>query len=87
MHLVRTSLKSSDQIMQEIIRALKLTRVPFKQVSPFLVRCGRVALRFDMQISQTDQAESAYMVRIQRTTGDVVSFRELCARIAAEMQV
>jgi len=86
-HLVRSSLKSSDQIMQEITRALRLTRVPFKQISPSHVKCDRKGLRFDMQISHYDQAESTYVVKIQRSAGEVVPYRELCARVLAEMQI
>jgi len=82
-----SSLKSPEQITSEVLRVLKQMRVGFKRFSPSLVRCEFKALRFDVQINLLDQAELAYAVKLQRTAGEIGAYRELCARILAELQL
>lgn len=82
-----TVLRAPEQIMQEMARALKLVRVGFKQLSPALMRCELKGLRFEMQVSHLDQVDSPYMIKIQRTSGEFSAYRELCAKVLAEMQL
>lgn len=84
---MRSTLKAPDVIMTEIIRALKLSRVPFKQTSPSNVRCDRKGLRFDLHVLPPDQVESSYVVKIQQAAGEVGPYRDLCSRVLAEMQL
>lgn len=82
-----TSLHAPEQIMQEMLRALRASRVAFKQVSPSLVRCERKGMRFDMQISQTDQTACAYLVKLHKIAGELGDYRETSAKVLAEMQL
>jgi serine/threonine protein kinase len=82
-----TSSKAPKQILQEIQRALTLQRVSYKQASNFLVKCQRQNLRFEMEISHLDHLESIYVVRFRRVAGELVSYKELCSKILAEMKI
>jgi hypothetical protein len=82
-----TSSKAPKQILQEIQRALTLQRVSYKQESAFLVKCQRQNLRFEMKISNLDHLESVHVVRFRRVAGELVSYKELCAKIVAEMRI
>jgi len=82
-----TSSKPPKQILQEIQRALTLQRVSYKQATGFLVKCQRQNLRFEMEISHLDHLESIYVVRFRRVAGELVSYKELCSKILAEMKI
>jgi len=82
-----TSSKAPKQILQEIQRALTLQRVSYKQATGFLVKCQRQSLRFEMEISHLDHLESIYVVRFRRVAGELVSYKELCSKILAEMKI
>jgi len=82
-----TSSKPPKQIMQEVHRALALQKVAFKQASVFLVKCQRQGMRFEMEISHLDHLESIYVVRFRRVAGDLVSYKELCSKVLAEMKM
>jgi len=82
-----TSSKAPKQILQEIQRALTLQRVSYKQATGFLVKCQRQNLRFEMEISHLDHLESIYVVRFRRVAGELVSYKELCSKILAEMKI
>mmetsp|Transcript_89718 Transcript_89718/g.155277 ORF Transcript_89718/g.155277 Transcript_89718/m.155277 type:complete len:869 (-) Transcript_89718:114-2720(-) len=82
-----TSSKAPKQILQEMQRALTLQRVSYKQASAFLVKCQRQNLRFEMEISHLDHLESIYVVRFRRVAGELVSYKELCSKILAEMKI
>eukprot|EP00811_Abedinium_folium_P009440 NODE_18727_length_879_cov_5.545213.p2 GENE.NODE_18727_length_879_cov_5.545213~~NODE_18727_length_879_cov_5.545213.p2 ORF type:complete len:95 (-),score=18.52 NODE_18727_length_879_cov_5.545213:229-513(-) len=82
-----TSSKTPKQILQEIQRSLTLQRISYKQASPFLVKCQRQSLRFEMEISHLDHLESIYVVRFRRAAGELASYKELCSRVLAEMKI
>lgn len=82
-----TSSKAPKQIMQEMQRSLTLQRIAFKQATPFLLKCQKQSLRFEMEISHLDHLESIYVVRFRRSAGEMVAYKDLCARILAEMKI
>lgn len=73
--------------MEEIHRTLKQMRVGFKQASPMLLRCELKGVRFDVQVSPYGQADLTHMVKLQRMTGELGTYREVCAKFFAEMQL
>jgi hypothetical protein len=82
-----TSSKQPKQIVQEIHRALGLQQVAFKQASPFLVKCQKQGLRFEMEVAHLDHLESIYVVRFRRVAGELAAYRELCSTILADMKI
>merc|ERR1719163_226680 len=82
-----TSSKLPKQIMREIQRALSVQRVAYKQASPYIVKCQRQNLRFEMEIAHLDHLESIYVVRFRRVAGELASYKELCSKILAEMKI
>lgn len=82
-----TSSKAPNQIVQEIQRALGLQRVAFKQASPFLVKCQKHGLRFEMEVAHLDHLESIYVVRFRRVAGELAAYRELCSKVVADMKI
>jgi len=82
-----TSSKAPKQILQEIQRALTQQRVSYKQANPFLVKCQKQHLRFEVEISNLDHLESVYVVRFRRVAGDLVPYKELSSKILAEMKI
>lgn len=82
-----TSSKHPRQIMQEIQRALSVHRVSFKQASAYCVKCQKQAVRFEMEMSHLDNLESIYVVRFKRVAGELWNYKDMCAKILAEMKV
>lgn len=82
-----TSSKAPKQIVQEMQRALTLQRVAFRQASPFLVKCQKQSLRFEMEVAQLDHVESTYIVRFRRVSGELAAYKELCSKILADMKI
>mmetsp|Transcript_21913 Transcript_21913/g.51218 ORF Transcript_21913/g.51218 Transcript_21913/m.51218 type:complete len:680 (+) Transcript_21913:59-2098(+) len=82
-----TSSRSPRMILQEIQRACAVQRVAAKQASPYVVRCQKQSLRFEMEIANLDQLESIHVVRFRRLAGETGIFKELCAKIIAEMKI
>jgi hypothetical protein len=64
-----------------------MNNVTFKQGSPYLVRCQRLSVRFEMEISNLDNLDSMHVVRFRRVAGELSSYKELCARVLAEMKM
>lgn len=87
-HWIRSSaLQSADAIAQELARSLKTSKVGFKQLSPSLFRCERKGTRFDVHISHLDRSDAPYMVKIQRTAGDLCTYRKLLSRVVSDLQI
>mmetsp|Transcript_5785 Transcript_5785/g.14063 ORF Transcript_5785/g.14063 Transcript_5785/m.14063 type:complete len:742 (-) Transcript_5785:127-2352(-) len=86
-YAIRRSSRPPEQIMEEIHRTLKQMRVGFKQASPMLLRCELKGVRFDVQVSPYGQADLTHMVKLQRMTGELGTYREVCAKFFAEMQL
>jgi len=82
-----TSSKQPKQIVQEIHRALGTQQVAFKQASPFLVKCQKQGLRFEMEVAHLDHLESIYVVRFRRVAGELTAYRDLCSTILADMKI
>lgn len=82
-----TSSKPPKQILTEIQRALTLQRVTYKQASSFVVKCQKQSLRFEVEISHLDHLESIFVVRFRRIAGELVGYKDLTAKILAEMKI
>lgn len=82
-----TSSKAPKELVQEMYRSLQMNNVTFKQGSPYLVRCQRLSVRFEMEISNLDNLDSMHVVRFRRVAGELSSYKELCARVLAEMKM
>lgn len=82
-----TSSKAPKLILQEMHRALGLQHVSYKQASPFLVKCQKQSLRFEMEVAHLDHLESIYVVRFRRVAGELSIYKELCAKILANMKI
>jgi hypothetical protein len=73
--------------LTEIQRALTLHRVTYKQASSFVVKCQKQSLRFEVEISHLDHLESIFVVRFRRIAGELVGYKDLTAKILAEMKI
>jgi len=82
-----TTSKPLKHIQQEMNRTLTSQRVTFKQVSPTLVKCQKLNVRFELEISQLEHLESIHVVRCRRVAGEVAAFREISTKLFAEMKI
>eukprot|EP00930_Biecheleria_cincta_P028345 TRINITY_DN19784_c0_g1_i2.p1 TRINITY_DN19784_c0_g1~~TRINITY_DN19784_c0_g1_i2.p1 ORF type:complete len:711 (-),score=139.88 TRINITY_DN19784_c0_g1_i2:106-2238(-) len=72
------------QIIHEVMRTLSDTRISFRQVSNFVVRCQTQGVRFQVEVLQQDRG-GGFAVRLTRATGDVWQYKEICGRLLASM--
>jgi hypothetical protein len=73
--------------VQEIHRALAAQHIAFRQVSPLSVRCQRHAVRFNVEVACLDRLGSIHAVRFQRVAGELWQYKDICAKLLAEMRV
>ena len=49
--------------------------------TPFLAKCVKLGLEFNMEVAATDATQSHFVLRLQLLRGEAALFREMCARI------
>jgi len=74
-------------IMQELQRVLGSQRITTKQVSPLMLRCQWLSLRFDVEVSPLDRLGSIHAVRSRRTAGETWQYKDVCNRLLAELRI
>mmetsp|Transcript_69495 Transcript_69495/g.225903 ORF Transcript_69495/g.225903 Transcript_69495/m.225903 type:complete len:187 (-) Transcript_69495:56-616(-) len=76
--------RNARQIVQEVTRALTAHGVSFRQTSSFSLRCQERGVRLRADVVQAERG-SSFVVRMTRVAGDVWHYRDLCARLVADM--
>ena len=61
--------------MQDMQRALTITRVVFKQVSRYSVKCQKGNVRFEVTIAPI-MDDKLHSVNFKRSAGDLTSYKE-----------
>ncbi|CAJ1356374.1 unnamed protein product [Effrenium voratum] len=74
------------QVMQEVTRALSSHGISFQQISSYVVRCQSQGVRFQAEIMQADQG-GEFLLRFRKASGDVRSYKDLCARLLTSMNL
>lgn len=80
------SARPPRQIVQEVLRALSLMRIGYRQVSNFLVRCQTQGVRFEAEVLHPPRS-GGYILRFSRVAGDVYLYKDICQHLAAEVQL
>ena len=63
------------------MRVLDAQKVGYAPAAPFLLRCERYSVAFELEVVAVDDTQTAFVVRLQRTKGDAWLFREICSRV------
>lgn len=84
---MRTSSRPPRLIMAELQRVLVAQRIASKQVSPLVLRCNWLSLRFDVEVAPLDRLGSIHAVRAHRTGGELWQFKDVCNRLLAELRI
>lgn len=84
---LRTSSRPPRLIMQELQRVLAAQRIASKQVSPLMLRCQWLSLKFDVEVAALDRLGSIHAVRSRRTAGEPWQFKDVCNRLLAELRI
>eukprot|EP00928_Gymnodinium_smaydae_P028130 TRINITY_DN21535_c0_g2_i2.p1 TRINITY_DN21535_c0_g2~~TRINITY_DN21535_c0_g2_i2.p1 ORF type:complete len:151 (-),score=39.05 TRINITY_DN21535_c0_g2_i2:136-588(-) len=84
---LRTSSRPPKLIMQELQRVLTAQRIMAKQVSPLMLRCQWLSLKFDVEVAPLDRMGSIHAVRSRRTAGEPWKFKDVCNRLVAEIRI
>ena len=69
------------ELMGEAMRVLDAQKVGYAPAAPFLLRCERYSVAFELEVVAVDDTQTAFVVRLQRTKGDAWLFREICSRV------
>lgn len=83
----RTSCKAPTQIAQEVQRALVSSRVAYKKVSAFHLRCDKQSVHFDVEISRSPRIVGSHVVRLRRVAGPFAASQEVFRRVLGEMRI
>lgn len=84
---LRTSSKSPRIIMHELQRVVAAQRIASKQVSPLMLRCQWLGLKFDVEVAPLDRMGSIHAVRARRTSGEPWVYKDVCNRLLAELRI
>jgi len=84
---LRTSSRPPRLIMQELQRVLAAQRIASRQVSPLMLRCQWLSLKFDVEVAALDRMGSIHAVRSRRTAGEPWQFKDVCNRLLAELRI
>ena len=68
-------------LMGEAMRVLDAQKVGYAPAAPFLLRCERYSVAFELEVVAVDDTQTAFVVRLQRTQGDAWLFRAICRRV------
>jgi len=72
------------QVMKEVTRALTSHGISFRQMSNYVVRCQNQELRFQAEILEAD---GQFLLRFRKASGNVRSYKDLCARLLTSMNL
>lgn len=78
------SVRHPRQIVQEVLRALRLRRISYRQVSSDLVLCKTPRVQLEIEVLQGNHG---HVVRLSRVSGDVRLYKDVCAQLLNEMNL
>eukprot|EP00929_Paragymnodinium_shiwhaense_P116539 TRINITY_DN8616_c0_g1_i2.p1 TRINITY_DN8616_c0_g1~~TRINITY_DN8616_c0_g1_i2.p1 ORF type:complete len:1331 (-),score=160.48 TRINITY_DN8616_c0_g1_i2:156-4148(-) len=84
---LRTSSRPPRLIMQELQRVMAAQRIQVKQMSPLVLRCQWLTLKFDVEVAALDRMGAVHAVRSRRTAGEPWQFKDVCNRLLAELRI
>lgn len=73
--------------MTDMYRALDLHGVLYKQMNTFGMKCSLDSLKFEMELTQYENADFIYIVRFKKLTGEASQFKDLCTRLLQGMKL
>ncbi|CAE8718843.1 unnamed protein product [Polarella glacialis] len=81
-----SSSRSPRHIVQEAMQSFGSHGISFRQTSNFVVRCQSQGVRFQAEVLQLDRG-GGFALRFTRASGDVRTYKDLCARLLADMNL
>lgn len=72
-------------VMKEVTRALTSHGISFRQMSNYVVRCQTRELRFQAEILEAEHGQ--FLLRFRKASGNVRSYKDLCARLLTSMNL
>ena len=73
--------------MAEALRVLELHKVAATVLGPFVARCERHSLVFELETAAVDSSQKTFVVRLQLSRGDPWLFKELCSRLLPALRI
>ena len=74
------------ELMSEALRVLDLHKVAVTVNGPFVARCERHSLVFELETAAVDSTQTQFVVRLQLGRGDPWLFKELCSRVLSAVR-
>lgn len=85
--ILRTSTRPPRVILQELQRALAVQRIASRQISSCALRCQRLSVRFDLEVTPLDRLGSIHALRARRLAGEIWQYKDTCARLMTELRI
>ena len=86
-NLSRASGLPPKELMAEALRVLELHKVAATVLGPFVARCERHSLVFELETAAVDSSQKTFVVRLQLSRGDPWLFKELCSRLLPALRI
>jgi len=85
MHVSCSSSLPPNMVMSEVVRALALQQIPYRQMSSRVLRCQTAGVRIEACVSSSTGGSTT--LQLVRAAGDAWHYRDLCAQLLSEMQL